>query len=256
MNCIICNASNTTHIYKTRELNFIKCARCGVLFKKSMPTVDELTEIYNDYYVELDSELVSITMETNRQVLENYAKFITDRFKESESILDVGCGTGVLLKNYRLLNSNIKLEGLEFDNNARKVSGASFKVYENIADIEKTYDTISMIEVIEHLTDPREFLSELYNKINEHGSLIITTPNINSLKAKVQKENYTEINKPFHLVMFSEESLRILLNDIGFKDVEFVKYTPFATKNMFDLGKMRVLQFLNLYGGLFVVARK
>lgn len=256
MKCIVCNSENLSEIYQNSNLGFLKCLDCDVLFKKDMPSISELTKIYNDFYIKDNNELVSVSMETNKRVLTNYAKYIFDTIEETGSLLDVGCGTGILLSELAVLNGDINLEGLEFDDNARSVASKSFKIYENFNDINVQYDAISMIEVIEHITDPVDFMTSTYRNLKDNGTLFITTPNINSLKSRVEKERYSEINKPFHLVLFSECSLRCLLLNSGFRDIQFIRFAPFSTKNVFEEAKMRLLQALNLYGGLFVVARK
>ena len=256
MNCIVCQSNDLAEIYRTTNLNFYKCCVCGVMFKKKMPTIEELVKIYNDFYVFDKNNLVSTTMETNKNVLKNYAKYILNNNKKIANILDIGCGTGVFLNEIRYIDTDIILEGLEFNENARKVANQIFTVYEEFTQVNNKYDLITMIEVIEHLTDPKKFIEGLYCNLNENGKLLITTPNINSLKSIIRKEHYSEINKPFHLVLFSETSLKILLKNAGFKEIQFIKYTPFFTKTIVETAKMKLLQSLNLYGGLFVIAKK
>ena len=256
MNCIICQSNNIEEIYKDTNLGFCKCNDCGVFFKKKMPTIEELTKIYNDFYVIDNNNLVSIAMETNKNVLKHYAKYILNNNKTINNVLDIGCGSGAFLKEIRDLNENIILEGLEFDEKARKVANKEFTVYENLSEINNKHDLVTMIEVVEHLTEPKKVIEELYCNLDENGKIIITTPNINSLRSKIRKEHYSEINKPFHLVLFSESSLKILLEDAGFKEIQFIRYTPFPAKNIVETVKMRLLQSLGLFGGLFVIATK
>jgi 2-polyprenyl-3-methyl-5-hydroxy-6-metoxy-1,4-benzoquinol methylase len=46
-------------------------------------------------------------------------------------------------------------------------------------------DVISALEVLEHITDTDRFLSEVYDRLKPGGWLLLSTPNINSLRNRV-----------------------------------------------------------------------
>jgi 2-polyprenyl-3-methyl-5-hydroxy-6-metoxy-1,4-benzoquinol methylase len=256
MKCIVCQSDNIEDIYQKIKLNLVKCNNCGSVFKKIMPTHQELVQIYNNFYKIQDDNVVSTQMETNNKVLKSYANNILHNETKIKTLIDIGCGTGIFLQELKYLNTNTYLEGLEFDTNARNIASQDFNVYQELYDIKKDFDVVTMIEVIEHLTDPLSFMKNVSKLLNKDGTLYLTTPNINSLRSKLDKENYSEINKPFHLIIFSQKSLEILLKKAGFTNIRFIRYTPFPANNLIDLAKIKLLQSLNLYGGLFVIAKK
>lgn len=114
--------------------------------------------------------------------------------KKEIAILDIAAGEGAL--SYRLYN-------LGFENiNAVDIESKKFKFkdiinfselnlndYQSVNVFEKEnfkkYDLILGIETIEHLENPWQYLRLLKNLLKENGTIIISTPNVNSIYSKV-----------------------------------------------------------------------
>jgi ubiquinone/menaquinone biosynthesis C-methylase UbiE len=102
---------------------------------------------------------------------------------EHKHIADLGCGKGELL---------IKLK------NKNKVYAVDIKAYTKelnyiITDLNKKFpikdsslDLVYAIEVIEHIENTRHFLKECKRIIKPGQKIIITTPNLTHLKARIK----------------------------------------------------------------------
>ena len=101
-------------------------------------------------------------------------------------VLDLGCGDG---------NYSKRLKDLGFDVIAGDIDVARFKYKNEIefkhCDITKEipfpanhFDYVLFLEVIEHLRNPYQVMPEINRIIKNNGSLIISTPNIVSLKSR------------------------------------------------------------------------
>jgi 2-polyprenyl-3-methyl-5-hydroxy-6-metoxy-1,4-benzoquinol methylase len=156
--------------------------------------------------------------------------------------LDFGCGPGTLIglldKEVQSLGLDIAAPQIEY---ARQRYGGPNKEFleQSVPQTSfpaQSFDTISCIEVIEHL--PRELSLDLAREskrlLREAGKLIITTPNYKSawpalewVLNKTAKVSYEEQ----HICQYSVSTLGELLRQAGFSKVDvttFMLFSPFA----------------------------
>ena len=104
------------------------------------------------------------------------------KFSESQTIADVGCGTGHLLHYLREQAEFGKATGFDFSPEAIKIAKGlfpSFDFYEfDIYTVkDQKFDTVLCTEVIEHLLYPDVAVSNLLTMVKPGGSLLLTVPN-------------------------------------------------------------------------------
>ena len=137
----------------------------------------------------------------------NYFKKISDRkkieyraiiaflkimFKNKQcNILDVGCGTGNLLK-YLNEEGFSNLTGIEISNTFVNHINKKFKV-KNVDilnyETKKKFDCIICTNMFEHAIYPNKILKKIYLLLNKNGILIIQGPNLLQLISKKKKIN-------------------------------------------------------------------
>jgi 2-polyprenyl-6-hydroxyphenyl methylase/3-demethylubiquinone-9 3-methyltransferase len=102
--------------------------------------------------------------------------------KDAITILDVGCGSGLLITfplaklGYNILGIDIDEDSIKFAKEKNIYGNASF-LHSDLSDIKDQYDIIIASEILEHLSNPASFLRELTNKMASDSILILTTPN-------------------------------------------------------------------------------
>jgi ubiquinone/menaquinone biosynthesis C-methylase UbiE len=105
-------------------------------------------------------------------------------YKKSPTILDVGCGNGIISMN--LAAKGFEVTGIDISNKAIKKASQlnnypnlKFKIAdaEKLAIEERQYDIVICSEVLEHLNDPENLLKSIYKLLTENGILIATVPN-------------------------------------------------------------------------------
>ena len=159
-----------------------------------------------------------------------------------QKILDLGCGTGDLIKLLKIKNSLV--EGVEISRKAAKIGQRrGYKI--TIADLHKkfpyknnSFDTITAGEIIEHIYDTDFFLEEIKRILKKNGTLIITTPNLATLGRRLMLlfginphiETNLE-NSAGHIRYFTKKSLEELLNKHSFKIMYFCSDTINFTNN-------------------------
>lgn len=135
------------------------------------------------------------------------------------SLLDVGTGCGGFLK---LATSHFSLvHGVELQKSIIKtLSEHGLKVYPSIPKASK-YDIVTMFHVFEHLEDPMKVLKEVYEALEENGTLIVEVPHARDALISMygcdafRKFTFWEE----HLILHTKTSLKVFLTQAGFRNV-------------------------------------
>ena len=83
----------------------------------------------------------------------------------------------------------------------------------------RMFSVITMIELLEHVSDPVTAVSECFRLLKENGLLVIQTANMDALQAKCLKDKYAYF-MPGHVSYFTKRNLVDLLKKTGFKKVK------------------------------------
>jgi len=134
-------------------------------------------------------------------------------------ILDVGFGTGHFMD--MAIAAGWKPAGVDSDSvvvekarsRGHDVSLGGIEVYAGQQDV---FDAITMSHVIEHVHKPVRALEIAYELLKPGGYIMVDTPNLDSMGLEFFGSNWRGLEVPRHLVIFSWDSMNILLNDIGF----------------------------------------
>lgn len=84
------------------------------------------------------------------------------------------------------------------------------------------FDIVNMVEVIEHLPDPKQTVQEIYRIMKPTGILIIKTSNIESLYAKLKGKNWDYL-LPGNLCYFSVKTLNRMLTSNNFQIIDIIR---------------------------------
>jgi len=146
-------------------------------------------------------------------------------------ILDLGCGTGVVSSSF---NSNYTKYGLEVSEVAAKYA-AKYLDHLHVGELtselyeDEFFDIVFCYHVIEHVADPVSFVKNICRILKTGGSLIIGAPNFDSAMARRFGTKYRMLHDKTHVSLFSDFSLRDMLDDYGFH-VFRIEYPYFETE--------------------------
>jgi 2-polyprenyl-3-methyl-5-hydroxy-6-metoxy-1,4-benzoquinol methylase len=115
------------------------------------------------------------------------AEYAQSYLAPGSKILDLGCGTGALC--LRLSDSGFSAAGCDGVSESFKLHGQvpffSVDLNSNFSEVfPDKFDAITATEIIEHVENPRHFLRQCRNLLNDGGKIFITTPNIDSPMAR------------------------------------------------------------------------
>lgn len=157
----------------------------------------------------------------------NNIKEIKGKIKKA-SILDIGCGYGHFL--FYMKKQKFDCYGLELatdavdyiSRNHKDIKVKQWNITKGIDVFEKkSFDVISLLNVLEHAQNPVQLLNLVKKKLNKKGILIIDVPNdYNAFQqAAVKKFKMKDywFFPPRHLNYFSLKSLRYILKKLKFK---------------------------------------
>jgi 2-polyprenyl-3-methyl-5-hydroxy-6-metoxy-1,4-benzoquinol methylase len=136
-------------------------------------------------------------------------------------LLDVGSGDGAFVA--AATQRGWRAEGLEPDPAAvagaralgREVEQGTLKELAERKPGER-YDAITLSHVVEHMHDPEGELAAAFALLRPGGLLWIATPNLESLGHRRFGADWLGLDPPRHLVIFTPESLAMMLRGIGF----------------------------------------
>lgn len=147
-------------------------------------------------------------------------------------LLDIGCGNGDFLA--RMRGKGWEVEGLEVDSEAVKSARSRHCLtihhgaLETLGLPDGSFDAITANHVIEHVHDPIALLKECLRVLKPGGVLVFATPNINSEGHRVFGRNWSHLDPPRHLHLFSGTTLKECGTRAGFQNIEVIMVPGYA----------------------------
>ncbi len=249
-NCPICG-NESRQIMSLKEVDIFRCKSCTHAFSKNINlkieeiyTKDYFTKEHKNFFLYPDTKLYS-------QILQ----YIKESKKENISILDIGCGTGNLLKFFKQNGFN-NLTGIDLVDNSDDVINFIKSDILNYANNNK-YDVIISTMNIEHILNLDGYVKKIKDFMKDDTLVIINTIDESSLIYLISKILYklnikfvaNRLYEPHHVNHFSSASLKKLFTKFGFKQLKCIsKNYPLKAIDVPN-GKLQFIQKL----GVFVI---
>lgn len=252
--CDNCGSSSYTVVSEGRDHEYphtatgtfriVRCA-CGLLYLNPRPATSELDTIYPpDYYayqiVEQrlrrgNGSLLGRFME-RRAVgrWRRWADLVPPREDRRRRMLDIGCGDGTVLNQWReAFDGDVETHGVEMNAKAAAIAEAQghrvmAKRIEECDLEEGAYDLVVSFHVIEHVTEPTSFMRAIHRALRPDGFVLIDTPNVDTFDFRLfSKRHWGGYHFPRHFFLYDERTFTALAKKAGFEVVRF-EYCPSA----------------------------
>lgn len=236
-NCPLCNSNNKNIKYSITRYKspFIieECSECRFQFMNPPFTNDVIESFYSEDYYHGSAEY---SYHDEREA-EKYFNYVWDKrlkvirsYVKSGNFLDVGCAFGGFLKAAAPWFTPHGIEISEYSaSHARQAFGNHIhngSLYDHPFN-DGDFAAITMIEVLEHLSNPRQVLTECYKLLKNSGLLLLQTANMAGLQARMLGENYAYY-MPGHLSYFTMKNLSSVLKEIGFSKIKVYRPVEFG----------------------------
>jgi len=247
-NCYYCSGDHFAPLYDqvydrlavSRESwSFVRCQTCGAALLSPCPEAEALTRFYPPHYIfSLDKTNASLRYYIAKlEYLMHFRwvhacqarktmKLIGRPNGKSLRLLDVGCGNGLLLREFQKLGFDV--EGIDLRREAvdhvRTTWGISAQVMSADQVVthypKESFDVITAFHILEHITDPRDYIVQWHTLLKPGGALILGLPFIDSLQVKLFGANHINITEaPRHVSIPSQQAVRILCERSKFEKV-------------------------------------
>ena len=225
MKCPVCNFNYSRPFIKDeRGYLIVSCNNCKHVYLDFEPLPDHVSSVYSDDYFKgrEDGYPDYIQLEPLLIRRGHYYSKIIGQFTGPGNMLDVGCGSGFIMKGFK--DDGWEVKGIEPNINMAKyakdkfdfdISETAFEQYQD----QRTFDLITMIQVFAHFYDVRKCLKKASQFLKPNGLLLIETWNKNSLTAKVMGDAWHEYSPPSVTNWFTPPSLNMLVEQYNFKNL-------------------------------------
>lgn len=239
--CPLCSSLNKNKkpsVFSRDSWNIKTCSKCSFHYLENVVPYAELVKNYawtetskleNEFRLRRSPFLKKLSnkyswFKDNILKRDKGAKLIT-KLVDSGKLLDVGCGSGVILKK---LPKGVIPFGIEIESKTAKLTNEFAKkkggqVWHNdavsgLSEIDNDFfDCIVMQSYLEHEINPKEVLSGAFHVLKRNGLVIIKVPNFSCWNRYLRKENWCGFRFPDHVNYFTPYTLKKMVTDAGFK---------------------------------------
>jgi 2-polyprenyl-3-methyl-5-hydroxy-6-metoxy-1,4-benzoquinol methylase len=185
-NCPFCKSSGHELFLRPDKLIVKFCSDCGCYFVDPAPSVDALNHFYEGY--SQTHRFAPLTKKAARTYLRSdplsdfrVAEVASMVNINGSRVLDIGCGDGRYALQFKKLGATV--EGVDrdeaavsFARNELGLKGTAVNSIENFH-VNNLYDVVLMLDLIEHVFQPRSILQKASSNLADNGLLVIWTPN-------------------------------------------------------------------------------
>lgn len=168
------------------------------------------------------------------------------KFIENKKTLDIGCGEGIFLGE--LAKRGIDVKGVDIDKQALEKAKDNFRRLNVKVDVKKSsadkipfknesFEQIICLDVLEHVKNPNNVISEINRILRKNGKVIISVPNELYLIKTILPFNFSEQlkvighnNKGFYY-----GDIKTILEKNGFKVLRYKYYHKWFSRFITEL---------------------
>jgi 2-polyprenyl-3-methyl-5-hydroxy-6-metoxy-1,4-benzoquinol methylase len=228
--CIVCGQAQHK-LFSYQSHDYFRCSACGLVSTYPYPSEAKILEHYTKGFDEGNYYRLRTWSAQYMRIYKGMAVFLKQSMAayglalEGAKVLDIGCFTGDFIEV--LDGESAEAYGIELQSRAVEIANERFpgRVYQTDV-FDRTlptsqFDVISMLGLIEHVTEPVNLLRRVTDILKPGGVLLIQTPNSGSLLASMMRQFWPPYAPIEHIHLFSRHSLETALLQLGIGQLHF-----------------------------------
>jgi 2-polyprenyl-3-methyl-5-hydroxy-6-metoxy-1,4-benzoquinol methylase len=230
--CYVCGQQNDEVWARENGYAAVRCGHCGLVYVDPRPRLESISAAARTGFHDGADQLNVVGSYGGEPRVQRYVDILRDLYgegyfyKSGESWLDYGCGYGEFLEALRKESGrSLRLTGLEPNEiKAASARERGLDVGFGPSKLTGRFHYISLLNVYSHLPSPPETLTELRERLEPGGELLIETGNF----AELEREQIpTKLDLPDHLSFAGERLVRRVLEKAGFRMQKIIRYPMF-----------------------------
>ncbi len=235
MICPVCAETLPVKLKKIKlsEYAYLVCPFCASYVLDPLPGIDDSKKIYesDNYFVDTYIGYFEST-EIQLKNFNQYVRKLIPYLRQDSLIAEIGSGSGAFIMSLRNHGYN-NVIGYELNPHARQMAKeagldvrAQSELFQN-----KSSDTdlLCMFDVIEHVPNPRDFLTQCKDVLAPDGLLVLFTSYNNSMASKLLRKMWWFLTPPEHCIIYTRESMKNMLQDLGYKVTDIIDINCYFT---------------------------
>jgi 2-polyprenyl-3-methyl-5-hydroxy-6-metoxy-1,4-benzoquinol methylase len=193
---------------------FKRCGACRTVFADPAPDPDDLISFYSA----LDDQAYGQEADGRAKNFQTILRRLASMLTPGSRILDIGSANGLFVHLCR--QAGYQAEGIEPSTAlvAEAQSRYGVKLFHGTLEAFSStvpFRAVTLLDLIEHLSDPIAFLTRVNGLMEEGGTLVIVTPDIDSPTARLLKRRWWH-HRIAHINFYPLPALKELLSRCGF----------------------------------------
>lgn len=207
--------------------NLFACQVCGLWIKHPSPTEAEL----QNYYAKVDFRKWE-----NPGLYPNESRILSilERLPEGAQVLDIGCSTGRLLSRLAGTYDCFGVEPNLESATAAIRKGVRIVSQDILSDPEccEQFDAVLLVDVFEHLLDPRLVIEDAVSCLRQDGVLVICTGDTGSRGFLREKSEFWYFENEEHVVFYNYQFASYITAELSLKLTEWISICHYDSNPM------------------------
>lgn len=226
--CDLCCSDEYKFLFEAKDrlhgldgtFSYVICKNCGLVFMNPQVLPSETVKFYPPDYAphkaKVDTKQLDQCAMKNKLKRKPFIASICNRLSRQSRILDVGCGNGNFLNEVRTV-TGCQAYGIDISKTVAKTALENYGIDVFSGTILELpypndfFDVITAWSYLEHVNNPSEVLLKMSNLLKNDGLCVISTPNFDSLNARLFKGKWYHLDCPRHLYIYTPRTVTGLL---------------------------------------------